>query len=59
MITYAEMVIMDTVVVQDATVVIRRYAIQRMDVSKVTVNNLHYKLIFNASGVFSLKKYFG
>lgn len=41
--TYAVMVIMDTVVVKDATVVIRReYAIQRMDVSRVTVNNLNY-----------------
>lgn len=42
------MAIMDTVVVQDANVVIGRYAIQRMDVSQITVNKLNYILIYNA-----------
>lgn len=70
MVTIADMVIMDTVVVKDATVVIRRniFAIQRTDVSRFTVNNLHYILIFNVLCdiqivhrfiSFQLNKYFG
>lgn len=48
MVTTAVMVIMDTVVVQDATVVIGRYAIQRMDVSRNTVIKLNCIIIYNA-----------
>lgn len=58
--TIAVMVIMDTVVVKDATVVIRRYiyAIQRMDVSRVTVNKLNYILMFNAIRISHIFKSF-
>lgn len=55
MVTIAVMVIMDTVVGKDANVVIGRYAIQRMDVSRTTVNKLNYIIIYNQCDIPNLK----